>query len=161
MKQTILPVILIFTALVACNDQSADDAAANRKDGYTKVANNKEDSLYNEVIEGHDVGMARMGKLRKYSGSVQQALDSIAKLPASAANTNLKQALQELHTELQQAQQGMNAWMETFNPDSASGDKTVRIQYLESEKIKVTVVKERILNSLQKADSLFKALPSK
>lgn len=155
-----IPLILLLAAFTACNDGSADNAA-NRKDGFSNVPANKEDSLYHEVLNGHDVGMAKMGKLRKYSASVQRALDSIGKLPASAANNDFRQALLVLQTELQQAQQGMNEWMDTFSPDSAKGNETLRIQYLESEKTKVNAVKERILTSLQKADSLFKAMPAK
>ena len=46
--------------------------------------------------------------------------------------------------------------MEEFNMDSAVNDAKQRIDYLGSEKLKVTKVKEAILNSLQKADSLIK-----
>jgi hypothetical protein len=46
--------------------------------------------------------------------------------------------------------------MDEFNVDSAIDNAKERVKYLEDEKLKVTKVKEAILNSLQKADSLLK-----
>jgi Fe2+ or Zn2+ uptake regulation protein len=46
--------------------------------------------------------------------------------------------------------------MDEFNVDSAIDNAKERIKYLEEEKLKVTKVKEAILSSLQKADSLLK-----
>jgi hypothetical protein len=50
----------------------------------------------------------------------------------------------------------MNKWMEEFNMDSALNNAEERIDYLGSEKLKVSKVKEAILGSLQKADSILK-----
>jgi hypothetical protein len=46
--------------------------------------------------------------------------------------------------------------MEGFKLDSGVNNKELRIQYLQSEKEKVTTVKEHILTALQQADSLLK-----
>jgi transcriptional regulator NrdR family protein len=50
----------------------------------------------------------------------------------------------------------MNKWMDEFKFDSAVNDVKERINYLGEEKLKVTKVKEAILNGLQKADSVLK-----
>ena len=86
-------------------------------------------------------------------------LDSIAKLPAKArqAAEPLKVKLDSLQKELSYAEFAMNKWMDEFNMDSAVNNAKDRIKYLEEEKLKVTKVKEAILSSLQKADSLLKA----
>ena len=65
--------------------------------------------------------------------------------------------LDSLQKELSYAEFAMNKWMEEFNMDSALNNAKERIDYLHSEKLKVTKVKESILSSLQKADSLIKA----
>jgi hypothetical protein len=46
--------------------------------------------------------------------------------------------------------------MDEFNVDSAIDNAKERVRYLEDEKLKVNKVKDAILNSLQKADSLLK-----
>ena len=148
MKQFLLPCLL---CIFACNDAAE---GKDRTDGYTPVLNSREDSLYHEVMEGHDVGMAKMGQLRKQQKRVQQSLDSINKLPAQKASTQQKQAFLELQEELSYADNAMFKWMEEFNVDSARDDKNRRIAYLESEKMKVAKVRDNILNSLKKADSL-------
>lgn len=139
-----------LTAL-ACNDASTDH---KRADGYGDKPQTKEDSLRHEVMEGHDIGMAKMGKLRKYLAMIQQQQDSIQKLPAARQDQAYLQMLATLKDELSNADKAMNDWMERYKDDSAKGNEPLRIQYLESEKDKVTIVKDMILHSMQRADSL-------
>ena len=109
-------------------------------------------------MEGHDIGMAKMGKLTRAEQAARRMLDSIEKLPAKAkqAAAPLKLKLDSLQKDLSYAEFAMNKWMEEFNIDSAENDMKKRIEYLKSEKLKVSKVKESILSGLQKADSLLK-----
>ena len=147
---------LLLLALVFgfCACANEPDKSA-RKDGFTPVLNTKEDSLYHDVMEGHDIGMAKMGTLRKQLGRVTHELDSINRLTGRNIDQHRKQALIKLKEDLSYADHAMFTWMQEFNVDSAKSDKSKRLEYLESEKIKVQKVKENILNSLQRADSLF------
>jgi hypothetical protein len=106
-------------------------------------------------MEGHDAGMARMGKISKYLARVQNSLDSMNKLPAAKVDIKYKQSLIDLQEKLKYAEYGMNTWMEGFRVDSAKDDKEKRIQYLEEEKVKIQKVKETILEILGRADSVF------
>lgn len=144
-------VAILFT--LACNEASTDTA---RTDGFSTKPLTPVDSLEHAVMEGHDVGMAKMGRIRKYLGQVQQQLDSLQKLPASPQNEQYRQALTSLQQDLQKADNGMHHWMEEYVIDSAKDNPALRIQYLQAEKEKVTIVKDQILNSLQRADSLLK-----
>lgn len=150
--------IRLFVAIasmmaVACNDAPSEPS---RKDGFGDAPVSKEDSLHHEVMEGHDVGMAKIGRLRKYIGRIQQQEDSISKLPAAKQDKQYLQALATLKTDLAAADKGMNTWMEEYKDDSAKGNEPLRLQYLESEKAKVTLVKDQILGALNRADSLLK-----
>lgn len=144
-----LLIAIVITSWLACNEEPA-----GRKDGYTPQLKTKEDSLYHDVMQGHDVGMAKIGKVRKYIDQTQKAIDSINKLPKP--DESYKRTLITLNDDLKTADSGMYAWMDKFRPDTLTDNKTLRIQYLESEKQKVEIVKENILNSLNRADSLFK-----
>jgi predicted phage tail protein len=148
--------VMIFLAvgfLTACNNKDKKATTGN-KDPKTLT-----DSLENEVMDGHNVGMAKYGKLSAIQNEAQRLLDSIAKLPAKAreALTPLKTKLEGLVEDLSSAKSGMDKWMEEYNMDSAVNNIEQRIKYLTAEKIKVSEVKEAILNSLQKADSVLKA----
>ena len=136
---------------------SCDNAGeqSDRKDGYTPQLKTKEDSLYHDVMQAHDVGMAKMGEIRRQQNKVQHELDSLHKLPVGKADESRKRALLNLQEELAYADHAMFTWMQEFDVDSAKADKNKRLEYLESEKVKVQKVKENILNSLQRADSLF------
>lgn len=137
--------------LAACNNEPADTP---RKDGFSDKSVTKEDSLHKEVMDGHDVGMAKIGRLRKYLAQVQQQLDSINKLPVKQQDKQYLQALSALQQELANADKGMNTWMEAYKDDSAKGNEPLRIQYLQAEKEKVNIVKMQILESIRRADSL-------
>ncbi len=110
-------------------------------------------------MAGHDEVMPKMGKVRGAQARAKVLLDSIAKLPAKAqdAAAGLKKDLESLVNDLNYADFAMDKWMTEFNMDSAVNDVQQRIKYLESEKGKVTKVKESVLKGLARADSLFKA----
>ncbi|NII24243.1 viral A-type inclusion protein [Pseudoflavitalea sp. X16] len=146
-------VVIAAMAALACNNAPTDPA---RKDGFSTIPATKEDSLYHQVMEGHDVGMAKMGRIRKYLVQIQQTTDSISKLPVKQQDKQYLQALSTLQQELKKAEEEMNTWMEQFNGDSAKDNQALRMQYLEAEKEKVNGVKDQILGSLQRADSLLK-----
>lgn len=152
--KSLLSAILLII-LVACNNSASSDAASDRKDGFSEKATTKEDSLLKEVLDGHDVGMARMGKISKYLKQIQAELDSMVKLPAKSINKDYQQALVDLQEDLNYAQFGMNEWMDKFVLDTLSDKPELRIKYLENEKMIVGKVKENILSGLARADSLF------
>lgn len=116
------------------------------------------DTLLDEVMSGHDLGMAKMGKLIRAQKEITRLIDSVQKLPAKAreAASPYKAGLDSLLAELNHADYLMNKWMEEFNMDSAIDKTEERIRYLSSEKLKVTEMKDAILNSLQKTDSLLR-----
>jgi len=156
MKKRIIIVSATIILLVIGACKNSDSSEQNdRKDGFSNIPKNKEDSLFQEVMEGHNIGMARIPKITKYLTQIQKALDSINKLSTTKIDEQYQQALIDLQEDLNYAKYGMNSWMDEFNVDSAKENKEKRIQYLESEKIKIEKVKKAILGSLQRADSIF------
>ncbi|MBZ5857491.1 hypothetical protein [Flavihumibacter profundi] len=153
MKQIfLLAACLSFFA--ACNNPSHDNT--DRKNGFSEKAKTPEDSLFQLVLDGHDFGMGKMGKIKGYQQQAIQALDSVSKLPESATKKQLMQTYLDLKEDLAYAENSMDSWMTGFNPDSAKENAEARIKYLTGEKAKVDKVKESILTSLQRADSIFK-----
>lgn len=145
-------IISIVFVCISCN-QTEEPI---RKDGFSEVPKTKEDSLYKEVMDGHNIGMARIGRVKKAITETQQQLDSLNKLSKNKIDPNHQQALIDLQEDLNYADYAMFKWMEEFKIDSAKGNVELRIRYLESEKDKVNKVKDAILNALKRADSLLK-----
>lgn len=143
---------LLFIAFMACKN------GGKKKESDTKAPKTQADSLMEEVMDGHDVGMSNYGRLDRNLKKVQSQLDSIAGLPQKAqqAAAPLKAQLESVASDLNYAITAMDKWMEEFNMDSALDNMEERIRYLTDEKMKVGKVKEAILNSLQKADSVLK-----
>lgn len=149
-----IAIITVITFLVSCKDEKKAGSHNHHKDG----PKTQEDSLMADVMDGHDVGMAKYGKLQAMEKKVKSALDSIGRLPAKAkeAAAPYKIQLDSLGKDLSYAIYAMDKWMEEFDMDSAKADLQQRIKYLTDEKLKVGKVKEAILNSLQKAESFVK-----
>jgi hypothetical protein len=156
-KNIIAGIVASISILIACNN--ADKQHEGHQGHTTGTPQTKEDSLYTDVMDGHNVGMAKMSKIRALQAEVKKVLDSIASLPARAqqAAAPFKTKLDSLTTDLSYAEMAMDKWMSEFKMDSAKNNIEERIKYLTEEKLKVGKVKEAILGSLQKADSLLKA----
>ncbi len=149
-KSSILICAMVF--LVSCNN------SGNKNEKTSTIPKTHVDSLLDEVLDGHDAGMARMGKMSRMENNVQHILGSLNKLSGKSKTTtvNYKNHLDSLLAELKSAEDGMNKWMDEFNMDSDKNDVDRRTQYLESEKSKVTKIKESMIDALHKADSLLK-----
>jgi DNA repair ATPase RecN len=147
--------VLTLIIVVACNN--SDDKKVDN-DKKTETPRSTTDSLMEDIMNGHDVGMAKMGKLSAMQNQVQSIIDSIGKLSAKTKKTlnPYKADMDKVLEDLKSARTGMEKWMDEFNMDSALSNIEQRIKYLRNEKWKVTEVKESILKSLQKADSLMK-----
>lgn len=147
-------IILLFTASTVLLFSCGSNNSAPAKSAEQSLS----DSLFDEVMDGHNVGMAKMVKLTDAKKKAQVIIDSIQKLPARAqqAAAPLLTQIDSLKKQLDYAEFAMNKWMEEINIDSANNDLKKRIQYLTDEKDKVNKVKTAILASLQKADSLLK-----
>jgi hypothetical protein len=154
MKKVILILSALFSiAIIACNN--TDKKTEENNDPRKALA----DSLANEVIEGHDVAMPKSMKIPDLQKETKRLIDSVSKLPAKAreAAASYKVKLESLLTDLSYADSSMSKWMDEFKYDSAENNIEQRIKYLTDEKLKVGKVKEAVLGSLQKADSLLKA----
>ncbi|MET0462117.1 MAG: viral A-type inclusion protein [Chitinophagaceae bacterium] len=116
------------------------------------------DSLQKEVLDGHNVGMAKSRKLTQLQSDTKRLIDSIQQLPAKAklAAAPYLSQLDSLAKDLHNAEVGMNTWMTEFNLDSAMDNQSLREKYLADEKVKVDRVTEAILSSIAKADTLLK-----
>jgi seryl-tRNA synthetase len=148
----ILPALLLMS-IVACNNTTENKTVESNTPTKAQA-----DSLENDVMEGHNTGMAKMSKMSRLQQEAQRLIDSIDKLPARArqAAEPYKDKLRSLSKDLDNAGSAMNTWMEEFKYDSARENIEQRIKYLTDEKLKVGAVKEKILTTLQKADSLIK-----
>jgi hypothetical protein len=143
----------LFTAFIACNntDKKPEETADPQKA--------QADSLESEVLKGHDVAMPKSMKIPALLKKTQLLIDSINNLPAKVQSTAApyKAKLESLLKDLNDAHAAMDKWMNEFNFDSAKDDLEQRIKYLSDEKLKVGKVKEAVLGSLEKADSLLKS----
>jgi peptidoglycan hydrolase CwlO-like protein len=155
-KSFFLAAAISTMTIVACNN--SDEHTHHDTNAGTEPAS-QADSLFKEVMHGHDEAMAaQMTKMKSATATIQQMIDSIGKLPAKAQEeaAPYKEKLNQILQELNDAGNKMTTWMVEFNIDSAKDNIEQRIKYLADEKLKVNDVKDAIFNSIGKADSLIK-----
>jgi hypothetical protein len=133
---------------------SCQEPVSDRKDGFSAKPESTADSLFHLVMEGHDVAMAKMGKLSSYAKIVQGKIDSLSKQRGS--KKMLLDSFKMIHVDLKAAETMMNDWMDRFNVDSAQSKSEAAIRYLKDQEGKVTEVKRRMTEVFAKADSLLK-----
>ena len=142
----------------------ACEGSDHRGHGARKEPKTSLDSLYSSIWDAHDLVMPKMGKIRGAQKKAGHLLDSInvAWSKRSMAEPDVvkawKASLQSLLDELNYADYSMDRWMTEFNIDSATQKGEARRPYLETEKVKVDKVKDVVLRSLSRADSLFSVI---
>ena len=132
----------------SCEGDNSHDGTSSMK----ATLKTPEDSLFHQVMEGHDAGMAKIGRLKKYSRQVETTIDSISKNPK--ADKSQLSALRRVKDSLDTANAYMFIWMDGFKADTLIGTGAQRMQYLEMQKASVTIVWYRIDNSIRLYDSL-------
>lgn len=135
---------LAFIAFLgaACNSNTSEPA---------EPAKSLSDSLLQQVLDGHDVAMPKMMKLQRLQKEVQAEIDSLKKKPG---NTSRIALLDSTIKNLSYADLAMNEWMEGFRYDSLKDNEPARIDYLKIQLASVNEMKEVVLSSIAKADSV-------
>lgn len=151
----LLTPVLFFSA---CNsgDKKAGDHSGHGTHG--DAPQTLTDSLLKDIDDGHILGMSKIGKLHNTQKAVQQAVDSIGKLPAAEKQKAAAYlaSLEAVIKDMQYADMAMDKWMMEYDEDSAKENPAQRELYLKGEKLKVDNMKSAILTSMQKADSLLR-----
>ena len=137
----------LMMGIIIC---SCAEDEPQRKNAYSEPLKSTEDSLFHEVMEGHDAGMAKMGRITRYLEDLEIKTDSLIRLKKNVTFYD------SLRSELKEAQEQMNKWMNEFKIDTLKQNAEQRLRYLEEEKHKVTVVRDKILNSIRRYDSAFR-----
>ena len=150
--------VSVFT-LGSCNN-------AGKKTEVKSSLQEQSDSLEKQVDEEHVVAMRRYMTIPDQQKEINRLIDSIDKLPTKAKEVAApyKMKLQSLNKELGNAYNSMENWMEAFgtrfkelDQESMKDSLNQRIKFFTEEKLKIGKVKDAVLGSLQKADSLLKA----
>ncbi len=151
-KIVVVFTVFAFTVICACNN-------SDKNNGEIKLSpKERADSLEKQVLEGHDIAMPKSMKIPNLQKETKRLIDSVDKLPAKArqAAEPYKGKLEAVYKELGDAYASMEKWMDDFDYDSAKDNLEQRIKYLADEKLRVEKVKEAVLGSIKKADTLLK-----
>jgi hypothetical protein len=145
MKLTQLAAIILLCA--SCNNSSETKG---------KAAGTQSDSLLTDILKSHDAAMAKMSKIDGEKNKIQHVTDSLSTLSYNLQKNSAeyKRQLDSTFNRLTFANYAMEKWMNEFNMDTLKNNEAARVDYMQSEKLKITKVNDVMLNSLEKADSV-------
>jgi paraquat-inducible protein B len=112
--------------------------------------------LKEEVRAIHDEVMPKMSEINQMK---QEILAEVAELEADSLNeesVEKSNLLKSLAADLEDANKSMMDWMRSYKSDLSEFTKEEVLPYLNSEKEKVTEVKNKMLNSIEKAKNRIK-----
>lgn len=138
-----LPIAALI-ALAACQGGAPAGNSAAVADSL------KIDTLSQQVMDIHDEGMAKMMVIRRLKTRVTEMADSIGKT-SKASNPYVAAGIQ-----LDSANNAMNTWMHSYDMKMEGKTTEEKKAYLESEKKKISEVKELMLKSIEDAKRLLK-----
>lgn len=114
------------------------------------------DKLRTEVFGIHDEVMPKMDKLMELREAITHEVsltDSILKIKEDAIVKNKKTEALAIGESLDDADSEMMDWMRNFKDDSVNTLKAdMAVNYLKSEKIKIEKVRDKMLESISKAE---------
>ena len=138
--------------LAACN-QPAENAAHDHA-GHDHEATAGSGKLFAEVMAVHDEMMPKLDDVMALKSRAKRKidqLDSLAKTGGKVETTEKRQRLDSLVAELDRADNAMMDWMHNFDSDMKGMTEARKSEYLESEKVRITAVKEKMLGGIAKA----------
>lgn len=139
--------IILSLFFMACNSGTSADSNEPEK--------SFNDSLLQQVIDGHDVAMPKMMKLERLQKEAQAALDSLTKAGAARHKDRIS-LLETTVKDLRAADIAMNEWMNGFRYDSLKDKPAERETYLKAQLESVNKMKDLVLKSITGADSVLK-----
>lgn len=159
--------LVILTAiciglLAACNqpaENAAHDHAGHDHAGHNHEATTGSGKLFAEVMAVHDEMMPKLDDVMALKSQAKRKidqLDSLAKTGGKPETTEKKQKLDSLVAELDRADNAMMDWMHNFDSDMKGMTEARKSEYLESEKVRITAVKEKMLGGIAKATAQLK-----
>ncbi|MGC4234004.1 MAG: viral A-type inclusion protein [Niabella sp.] len=142
--------LILITVAVVC---SVTMACNNPESGNNEPAKSLSDSLLQLVLDGHDVAMPKMMKLQRLQKEAAAEIDSLKKVPGNAHKVRIA-LLDSTIKSLDYADVAMNEWMEGFRYDSLKDNEPARVDYLKIQLEQVNKMKDIVLSSIEKADSV-------
>jgi len=137
--------LLIFTVLVSCGETQKKETEAD----VFQTNKNKIDSLYDKVMEEHDVAMPKMGRLMRLKKEIGERIDSLGNEGEEILE------LKEIKEDLENADKEMMQWMRDFEQQQldSTNFETVK-EYYKNQQEAIADVHDEMKKAMNEADSL-------
>ncbi len=146
-------ILLCLTGMMALScKQKATDPQTDGTTSSTDLQNYE-----NEIMKIHDEVMPKMSEINKLSSQLREIKKKAGETAEGQPVTI--EGLEETHLALRTAEQGMSDWMKNYSDVKANLTEENLKKFYEKELQKITVVKNNMLNSIEKANAWLAAHP--
>jgi hypothetical protein len=146
----VLRILTLGLILTACG-QKSHDHSMHEADAPDTTADGGNAPLRDEVMKIHDEVMPKLDNIYQLKEKLK---NKIAETPTLAEEK--KKHIEATIAKLDSASEGMMIWMRKFDPMADTLTPEKKAQYLESEKVKITKVREDIYKALEQGEAAAK-----
>lgn len=142
--------LLLIPIIFACTSPDNDNASDNTQTAETGPEAAAQDSLFKAVMAIHDEVMPEMDRIYRLRRRLTGLADS---LQNQAVVSIPADSLRAMAIRLEEADEAMMNWMRSndFQFEDMSHEEIM--QELETEREKIIIVKEKMLNSIEEAEA--------
>ncbi|GAA5042908.1 hypothetical protein GCM10011506_45850 [Marivirga lumbricoides] len=108
--------------------------------------------LKDEVISIHDEVMPRMDELMRLKGELKEMQNTLD----STATQESKREITRHITSLNKADEEMMNWMRKYDPQMENKSEQEKLDYLESQKIAIKMVRQEMLSAIAQSEEFLK-----
>lgn len=140
-------VLIVSGIVVSCNSNYSSGSQDQQHN--SSIPKTPSDSLYKQTMEEHNLGMAKMGEIVRYREAITKRKNSHG--ASQGKGTGIAPVLDSTLQALNMAEEEMNRWMQSFDPDKAGNTEPEKENYYRKEKEKIEAINTSILESLEAA----------
>ena len=146
----VLPFLFLISGLLSCNNSSVPDQAL--------LQQNMQDSLWQDAMAIHDDVMPKMANINKLSRELRALLEK-----EDSLSDDQKEWIRLQVDALENADEGMMEWMARISENQLPMLRKKLphdsiVMFIKKETVAIIKVRQDMLNSITKADSLLNAL---
>jgi len=140
--------LFVLVGLYACSLDSQDESSPRSEQQA------EQDTLYKQMMAIHDEVMPEMDRIFRLQRLLMESVDSLELIKKNKELLQKINDCKQAKGELLQAEEAMMDWMRSNDFEFENMTQQEIICLLQTEKDNIIVVKEKMLNSIQKAEHL-------
>ncbi len=112
---------------------------------------NRKEELYDQVMEIHDISMAKMDKIMSLKSDLKEKIQTLSMDSVNDHSAKINE-MESILADLNEADEGMMSWMRDFHSNYENMQRDEIMEYLENQREKITQVGQTMNEAISQAE---------